>query len=105
MERPIKFRGRRVDNGEFVYGDLLHMTGERFGIIFDKRIAATEVAPETVTQLVGYDSNGREVYEGDKLANDQGDEFTAELFDGVITDDGFAHIIPVEILTLKEIMP
>lgn len=25
MNREIKFRGKRLDNGEWVYGDLLHL--------------------------------------------------------------------------------
>ena len=27
MNRTIKFRGKRLDNGEWVYGDLLHIAG------------------------------------------------------------------------------
>ena len=73
MNRTIKFRGKRRDNGEFVYGDLIHMTGGRVGIIFDKRIAAVEVDPDTVAQFVGCDCDGKEVYEGDYIIEHSGD--------------------------------
>ena len=78
--RQIKFRGRRVDTGKFVFGDLFHMTGGRIGIIFDKRIAAVEVDPESVAQLVGHDSNGKEVYEGDTLIDNTGFEYQARWY-------------------------
>lgn len=76
--RQIKFRGRTF-NGKFVFGDLIHMTGGRIGIIFDKRVAAVEVVPDSVAQLVGHDVNGNEVYEGDVLLDSNGVEYTARL--------------------------
>lgn len=30
--RPIKFRAKRIDNGEWVYGDLAHSTSCRDGV-------------------------------------------------------------------------
>ena len=62
--RPIKFRGRRIDNGEYVYGDLL-TGGNEFAIINDTLRAMVD--PDTVAQLVGYDKDGKEVYEGDAV--------------------------------------
>ena len=79
MNRPIKFRGKRVNNGEFVFGDLMHMTGNRIGIIFDKRVAAVEVEPDSVAQLVGYDKNGAEVYEGDIVCDKHGIHYVVRL--------------------------
>lgn len=36
--REIKFRGKRVDNGEWVYGDLIHCYGADAGRIFIKTL-------------------------------------------------------------------
>ena len=67
--REIKFRGKRIDNGELIYGDLL-TGGNEFAIINDTWRAV--VVPESVAQLVGYDKNGAEVYEGDTLIDESG---------------------------------
>ena len=75
--REIKFRGRDIDTGRFVYG---YFFRNRCGdpCIATNRTAAYEVDPDSVAQLVGHDKNGREVYEGDKLAY-AGKVMTAEL--------------------------
>lgn len=66
--RNIKFRGKRIDNGKYVFGDLLHMTGGHVGIIFDKRVAAVEVDPDSVAQfLYRYPSSNEEYYSGDQV--------------------------------------
>lgn len=94
--RQIKFRGRRIDTGEFVYGDLMHMTGGRIGIIFDKRVAAVEVEPESVAQLIAVDINGRDVYEGDlveRIADYDDEDFDrAKAFPMAATFDDFSAI-------------
>ncbi|EPR12378.1 YopX family protein [Ruminiclostridium papyrosolvens] len=69
--REIKFRGKRIDNGEWVYGYLV----KQFGVfkIYDDSSEdfgnwIHEVDPETVGQYTGlHDKNGREIYEGDIL--------------------------------------
>jgi len=66
MKREIKFRGKRINNGEWVYGmptfDFMYLfNGEQFDSVDNYRID-----PETVGQFTGLkDKNGVEIYEGD----------------------------------------
>ena len=70
--RDIKFRGKRVDNSEWVYGDLNQYRKDDFRIteqhfkIWDISEGGYEVKPETVGQLL-YSEDGNEYYEGDKV--------------------------------------
>lgn len=89
-QRTIKFRGKRVDNGEWVYGDLLLNNGSPIivqqvsrgyishtfvtnesvgsGSHWHIETPAFFVLPETVGQLTGLtDIDGIELYEGDNV--------------------------------------
>lgn len=67
--REIKFRGRDVHTGEYVYAELGQISEEinpgYLSFITDDDMYTVET--DSIAQLVGYDANGNEVYEGDTV--------------------------------------
>lgn len=71
--REILFRGKRTDNGEWVYGNYnkvekLDNSGYEFLIIeIPANFSTHSIIPETVGQYTGLNANGKKVFEGDVL--------------------------------------
>lgn len=86
MMRQIKFRGKRENTGEWVFGDLQIGDGEHIPMISETSCGHDpcyfQVEENTIGQFTGLnDKNGKEIYEGDILH-----------FAGIISDYSYSVV-------------
>lgn len=87
--RQIKFRGKTLKEGKWIFGNLTEDVKGHYRIQFDVKSFSSVVIPETVGQLICiipntsmYVDNSQELYEGDIFtAKDSNTKYVAQ-YDG-----------------------
>jgi uncharacterized phage protein (TIGR01671 family) len=116
MNRIIKFRGKRTDNGEWIYGNYIQAGNYKYIYPFGDLepdghhlLQVNDnphwVVPETVGQFTGlHNNNGTEIYEGDIVKyvyDDDDDNILAEVRFSI--EDG-AYVLCNESTWIEETM-
>ena len=91
MNRTIKFRGKRIDNGEWIFGYYLkcifNQTDDTIIFFENSNVLQINVFPETVGQFVGL-CDGKEIYKGDVVYYHSGFKDDAGYYIVDIFDNG-----------------
>ena len=89
--REILFRGKRMDNGSWVYGDLLHnffKIGDTC-ISIEKMAGVLQVDPDTIGQHAGLkDKNGKRIFEGDIIRTHYANTIATDFVEQVVFHNG-----------------
>lgn len=108
MNREIKFRGKRLDNGKWMVGDLNHLVDGVY-ISNDHGSNMAQVYPDTVGQYTGLkDKNGKEIYEDDILAHNGknigyvADDMRCCCFDITCTDTASANTMSLHVAVVND---
>ncbi len=102
----IKFRGKDIQTGKFIYGDLIHSHSEKGGVLINEErpisTPARRVEYDSVAQLIGIDKNGNEIFEGDEIKSCLGSSCYANFrhYGGII--DGVYSLVQTRIIGGKE---
>lgn len=94
----IKFRGKSINTGTIVYGDLINVRTSLNPTIVTDSGASYTVDDSSVAQLIGLDENGNEVYEGDMVQDNLGNTYTAEISKLILPQNTLSHTEALQFL-------
>jgi len=73
----IKFCGKSTNTPNVVYGDLIHYDNS---VCIKDAKGTWAVYPDSIAQLIGFDIDGEEIYEGDILVDADNNTITAAIY-------------------------